>query len=136
VVWVQAVAVARVEAEGAVAEAPPAAGRMAWVEVAGERVKEGGEAAGREVAREVVSSGQAGLEWEAWEGETAPVTQAMEEVGRGAEKVVLAEVGKVEARAAAPPEDSVAAARVEAAPSSSWSSRGAWTRTGGRLHLR
>jgi hypothetical protein len=64
--------------EGAVAVAPPAAERMAWVEVAGGRVKEAASEGGRGVAGEVVPSGMVGLEWEAWEGATAVGRSARE----------------------------------------------------------
>lgn len=77
-VWVQVAAEARAEAAGAGAAAPPAAERMAWVEVAGGRVKEAASEGGRGVAGEVVPSGMVGLEWEAWEGATAVGRSARE----------------------------------------------------------
>jgi hypothetical protein len=121
--------------EGAVAVAPPAAERMAWVEVAGGRVKEAASEGGRGEAEGAVSSVKGGLEWEAWEGATAVGRSAREEVPWGGETVVAGAAAMAAAMEEAPRENSGAAARVAAVRSSSWRSRGAWTRTGGRPHL-
>ena len=70
---------------------------------------------------------------EAWEAEKAV---ARETDRMGAVWAAREEVGKAGVMAAVSKEDSVAAAKVAAAPSSGRRSRGAWTRMGGRLHLR
>lgn len=116
-------------------EAPPAAERMAWVEVAGGRVKEVASEGGRVEVMEAER---------VWEG---VVVAAEMGVARAVETLEMAVAGKeaeTVARAGAMAEGMAAvkaavslvvAARAAAAPSSGRSSRGAWTQMGGMLHL-